>query len=381
MMTIKVPVNLNKGWLWLILMLLAGCQRVQEPVSSRRYFSEKLEFTLDTLAVGLSNPWGMAFLPDGKVLITERPGRLRMWSDGKLLDKPVEGLPQIWAHGQGGLLDIILHPDYTHNGWIYLAYSRKDGTGGNTAIGRGKLQGHQLVDFEELFFGQDRSDAPFHFGCRMVFDDQQFLYFTIGDRGEMQNAQQLTNHNGKVMRIHDDGTVPSDNPFAGWPAALPEIWSYGHRNIQGMAVHPVSRKIWTHEHGPKGGDEINIITRGGNYGWPLATFGINYDGTIITPDTTYPGTIDPVIHWTPSIAPCGMTFVTGDRYPGWQGNLLVGALAGQHIRRLELQDDRIVHQEVLLEGFGRFRDVRQAPDGFIYLLTENPGLFLRLRPL
>lgn len=334
----------------------------------------------EILAEGLENPWSMAFLPDGRILIAERPGRLRIFKDGVLLPEPVKGLPRIWAHGQGGLLDVVLHPLYNENGWIYLAYTTNEGDMGNTAIARARLSENNLIDFEELFSGSPLTSLPYHFGCRIVFEGSNLFYFPIGDRGEMHNAQKLSNHNGKVMRLHDDGSIPDDNPFVGVDTAKPEIWTYGHRNIQGMQLHPITGQLWTHEHGPRGGDEINIEQKGANYGWPKATFGINYNGTIISKDTSLPGMVDPIHYWVPSIAPCGMTFVTSDQYPNWKNNLLVGALAGMHIQRLVSDGNKVVHHEKLLEGFARFRDVRQGPDGYLYALTEGPGLFFRLRP-
>lgn len=337
-------------------------------------------FTVDTLATGLENPWGMEFLPDGRVLIVERPGRLRVWEDGTLHDEPVSGLPEIWAHGQGGLLDVKMHPDYDQNGWIYLAYSAPGSGGGNTAIGRARLSGGQLKDFEQIFQGQPFTSGGAHFGSRIVFDEDNYLFTTIGDRGRQNTAQELSNHHGTVMRLHDDGRVPDDNPFVNEPGAMPEIWSYGHRNIQGMVFHPETGDLWTHEHGAKGGDEINVIMKGENYGWPLATHGINYNGTIISPDTTLPGKIDPIMHWTPSIAPCGLDLVTSDKYPQWQGSLMVGALAGQHIHRVALQGREVVETEKLMQDFSRFRAIRQGPDGYLYVLTESPGLFFRIVP-
>jgi len=342
--------------------------------------SEKLSFSIDTLSTGLTNPWSIAFLPDGRILIAERPGRLRIWENGNRPDQSVAGLPEIWASGQGGLLDVALHPDYNENKWIYLAYSKQIGGVGNTAIARGKLIGNEFIDIEELFHGHPLTSSAYHFGSRIVFDDDNFMFFCIGDRGVMENAQMLTNHNGKVMRLNDDGSVPSDNPFVNEPGAMPEIWSYGHRNIQGMALHPQTRELWSHEHGPRGGDEINLIIKGENYGWPLVTHGINYDGTTITSDTTLPGMVDPILHWTPSIAPCGMTFVHGQQYSEWNGNILAGALAGQHIHRVEFEGNNVVHTETLLQDFARFRDIRIGSDGFIYVLTEQPGIFFRIMP-
>lgn len=341
---------------------------------------DELDFTVDTLATGLENPWGMEFLSDGRILITERPGRLRVWKDGELKEHSVDGLPEIWAHGQGGLLDVVMHPDYEENDWLYFVYAAPGLGGNNTAIGRGKLNNNELTEFERIFHGQPLTSGAQHFGSRIVFDDQNYLFTTIGDRGEMNTAQELDNHNGTVIRLFDDGSVPPDNPFVSEPDILPEIWSYGHRNIQGMIIHPETGDIWTAEHGPKGGDELNVIFRGENYGWPLVTHGINYDGSIITSDTTLPGMIDPIIHWTPSIAPCGMGIVTSDKYPQWNGNLMVGALAGQHIHRVVIDGREVTHTEKLLQGFARFRLIQQGPDGFLYALTENPGLLIKLEP-
>jgi aldose sugar dehydrogenase len=342
--------------------------------------SEKISFTIDTLAQGLENPWGMAFLPDGRILIAERPGRLRMYAQNELREQPVPGIPEIWANGQGGFMDIVLHPNYDENGWIYLAYAEPRGPGGNTSIARGRMRGNTFTDVEVIFRGEPATGAGHHFGSRIVFDDDGYLFTTIGDRGVMQNAQMLENHNGKVMRIYDDGRVPDDNPFTDVEGAMPEIWSYGHRNIQGMGLHPETRQLWTHEHGPRGGDEINLVSKGLNYGWPEVTHGINYDGTVITQDTTRAGMEDPVLHWTPSIAPCGLAFVDSERFPEWQNNMLVGALAGQHIHRVVIENDEVTGTEYLLQDFARFRDVRVGPDGYIYALTEAPGLFIRLVP-
>lgn len=368
----------------LILLLslsMLSCKAKEQEPPADLIDSEALSFTIDTLATGLENPWGMAFLPDGRILIAERPGRLRIFHDGQLLPEPVQGLPAIWAHGQGGLLDVVLHPNYAENQWIYIAYAAQGDPGvGNTAISRGKLVGNQFTEVELLFHGQPHTGRPHHFGTRMVFDDEGYMYFTIGDRGDQNTAQDLSNNHGTVMRFNDDGSVPPDNPFVNEPGARPETWSYGHRNIQGMALHPVTRELWAHEHGAQGGDEINRILKGKNYGWPLVTHGVNYNGTVISPDTTLPGMADPILHWTPSIAPCGLAFVSSSQYPGWENNMLVGALAGQHIHRVKIEANKVVHTERLLEGFARFRDIRQGPDGYIYVLTESPGLFFRIVP-
>lgn len=345
-----------------------------------QYQNEEIEFSIDTLASGLEIPWGMEFLPDGRILIVEKVGRLRIWADGELQDEAIGGLPEIWVNGQGGLLDVKLHPDYDQNKWLYLAYASPGDGGGNTAIGRGRLENNQLVDFEKIFQGQPYSGASVHFGSRIVFDADNYLYTTIGDRGQMANAQKLDTHTGTVLRMNDDGSVPSDNPFVNQENALPHIWSYGHRNIQGMAFHPETGELWTHEHGPMGGDEINVIRKGENYGWPEATYGLNYNGTVISPDSTLPGRVDPVLQWTPSIAPCGLEIVSGDKYPQWENNLMVGALAGQHIQRVVLDGNQVTETEKLLQGFARFRAIKQGPDGYLYVLSESPGLFFRLMP-
>lgn len=363
---------------FLAIFILQGCDFAQKPIFVGQ--SEALRFSLDTLAKGLENPWSIAFLPDGIVLITERPGRLRIWRDGKLIDKPVAGVPKVWVHGQGGLLDVISDPDYVQNKMIYLSLAQEQDEKGITAIYKAVFDQDKLTDVRQLFWGQPLTDETIHFGSRMVIDKEGYLYFSIGDRGVKENAQKLSNHCGKVLRIHTDGSVPADNPFIQHPDAMPEIWSYGHRNIQGMTLHPETGEIWAHEHGPQGGDEVNIILKGKNYGWPSATYGINYDGSVITENQTLPGMEDPLSHWTPSIAPCGMCFVTSDKYTPWKGNLLAGALAGQHIHRLVFKDNKVIHSEKLLEGYSRFRDVRQGPDGYIYVLTESPGMFLRIRP-
>ncbi len=362
-------------------LLLLACsgngqvERDQPPI-----ISEQLEFYVDTLATGLQNPWGLAFLPDGRILIAERPGTLRVWQNGQLNQEGISGLPPVWAHGQGGLLDVVLHPDFENNQLIYLVHAMRGENGGSTAISRGRLEGNQLTGTETIFHARPHTEAGHHFGSRLVFDGNGYMFSTIGDRGRMHTAQDLGSHNGTVIRLYEDGSVPADNPFVGQEGALPEIWSYGHRNIQGMQLHPETGQLWTHEHGPQGGDEINLIHPGLNYGWPEVTHGINYDGSIITTDTTRAGMEDPILHWTPSIAPCGLSFVSSDKYPGWQGDMLVGALVAQHIHRVTFSGTQVLSTEKLLEGFARFRDIRQGPDGYIYVLTEQPGLFIRITP-
>jgi aldose sugar dehydrogenase len=346
--------------------------------------TEEINFKLDTVASGLEVPWGMTWLPDGDMLVAERSGELFRFRNGTLINQ-IEGLPDIYDHGQGGLMDIRLHPDYGNNGWIYLAYStygpEGSSEGGNTAIMRARLQDNTLVDKEELFKGTPYSRSGVHFGCRMVFGNDGYLYFSIGDRGKKDNAQDLTNHAGKIHRITDDGQIPANNPFVDREDAMASIYSYGHRNPQGLVKHPETGVLWSHEHGPKGGDEINIIEKGLNYGWPEITYGINYDGTIITNDTVKAGMEQPVKQWTPSIAPCGMAFVTGDLFKAWENNLLTGSLSFRYLVRSEVQNNEVVHEEILLRDIGRVRNVDMGPDGYVYVAVETPGAIFRLIPV
>lgn len=343
--------------------------------------SEKQKFEVDTITTDLKNPWGMAFLPDGRALVTERAGEIRIIKDGKLLDEKIQGVPPVYAHGQGGLMDIQLHPDYDKNGWIYLSYSKQVADSGGTVIARAKLEGNNLTNLEELFQALPLSKSEVHFGSRIVFDGNGYMFFTSGERGKKENAQDLTNHLGKVLRLHDDGKVPSDNPFVSTIGAKSEIWSYGHRSLQGLYYDKETGILWEHEHGPRGGDELNIVEKGKNYGWPVITYGINYDSTIITDITEKEGMEQPIRYWVPSIAPCGLTMVTSDKYPNWKGNLLVGALAHQLVARVEVTDRKFVKEEKLLEKIGRVRVVTQSPDGYIYVAMENPGKIVRLVPV
>ena len=349
------------------------------------FSSEAQRFRAVTVTEGLEFPWGLAFLPDGRMLVTERPGRLRLVAaDGRLDPKPVEGLPPIAAVGQGGLLDVALHPDFAKNSWIYLSYAGEGPGGYGTEVLRAKLDGHALCDVQVIFRMQPKSKPGHHFGSRLVFDRQGYLYITLGDRGDMERAQRLDDHAGSVIRLHDDGRVPADNPLAGKLGVKPEKFTLGNRNVQGAALHPQTGEVWAHEHGPQGGDEINIIRAGVNYGWPVITHGRNYvTGTKIGEGTAKPGMAQPLLQWTPSIAPSGMAFYTGDRFPAWRGNLFVGALKFQMLVRLQLDGERVVHEERLLEGVvGRIRDVRNGPDGLLYLLTDSPqGRIVRLEPV
>ncbi len=369
-------------------LLLAACWLATVPAttSADTVTSEKLAFKVETIASGLSSPWGMAALPNGGMLITERTGSLRLLdAEGNLHPDPVEGTPSVNDGGQGGLLDIAIHPDYKNNGWIYLSYSSpkargEPGRGANTALLRAKLQNHQLIEQQVLFKALPNYAGGRHYGSRIVFDDANHVYLSIGDRGGRDEVQTLNNYRGKIVRLHDDGRIPSNNPFINTTNATPETWSWGHRNPQGMERHPVTGDIWSHEHGPKGGDELNRIISGQNYGWPVVTYGVNYSGTKITDQTTRADIVEPVTFWVPSIAPSGMAFITGDKYPTWENNLLVGSLKFQQIQRLELQGDTVTHTEILLDGIGRVRALEMGTDGFIYIAVESGGRIIRLAP-
>jgi aldose sugar dehydrogenase len=334
------------------------------------------------LVEGLDHPWSLAFLPDGHMLVTERPGRLNLIGrDFKR--SPIEGVPRVYASGQGGLLEVALHPRFAENGLIYLSYAGPGEGGASTELARAKLEGNRLVELRVLFVEEPKTTGGLHFGGRIVFDRAGFLYLTLGERGQMQRAQVPGNHHGSVIRLRDDGTVPPDNPYVGKPAWRPEKYDLGHRNMQGAALHPQTGRLWTHEHGPQGGDEINIIQPGTNYGWPVITYGVNYGtGTKIGEGTHKEGMMQPLYYWVPSIAPSGMAFYTGERFPQWKGNLFVGALRDQMLVRLELEGEKVVREERLLKGvLGRIRDVRNGPDGYLYLLTdENAGVLARLEP-
>ena len=346
--------------------------------------SEKHAFRISSLVTGLENPWSVAFLPDGRFLITERAGRLRLVSsDFKLDPKPIDGLPEVVSHGQGGLFDVVLHPQYAQNGWIYWAYNAPGPGGWGTALARGKLQDQRMTDVQVLFSMQPKTRSGFHFGGRIVFDQAGFVYLTLGDRGDKDRAQKLDDHAGSVIRLHDDGRVPDNNPFVKRAGALAEKWTLGNRNMQGAALHPQTGELWTHEHGPQGGDELNVMRSGLNYGWPVITYGVNYGlGTKIGEGQEKPGMVQALKVWVPSIAPSGMAFVSGSQFPQWQGSLLIGALRGQMLVRLTLDGEKVVSEERLFQGRpGRIRDVRMGPDGLVYLLTDDvQGALLRIEP-
>jgi glucose/arabinose dehydrogenase len=339
---------------------------------------------LVTVAEGLEHPWGIAFLPDGRALVTERPGRLRIVATDGKLGEPLAGVPAVHAVNQGGLLDVALDPDFGANRLVYLSFAESRDGGSGTAVARGRLTGGGLADVQVIFRQQPTVKGGHHFGSRLVFARDGRLFVTLGDRfSERARAQTLDSHLGKVVRIERDGKVPADNPFMDRAGALPEIWTYGHRNVQGAALHPATGELWTNEHGPRGGDELNRTLAGRNYGWPTVSYGIEYSGGKISDSPTAPGIEPPVHHWVPSIATSGLIFYTGDRFPKWRGSAFVGGLASKQVARLEMDGDRVVSEERLLEGVvdQRVRDVEQGPDGFIYLLTdEKKGRLLRIEP-
>jgi glucose/arabinose dehydrogenase len=341
-------------------------------------------FEVVTLTTGLVHPWGLAFLPDGSMLVTERPGRLRRISPTGALDPtPVAGVPAVVAQGQGGLLDVIVDPDFDQNRLIYLTYSAAGSGGAGTRVARADLTEQGLANLTVLLDMERKTNAGVHFGSRLAFGSDGMLYVGTGDRGDRRRSQDLADHAGKVLRIDPTGGIPADNPFANQTGALPEVYSWGHRNIQGMATHPDTGDIWAHEHGPRGGDELNKVEAGLNYGWPIITHGLEYSGAEVGDGISQKeGLEQPVIHWTPSVAPSGMAFYTGDKFPEWQGDLFVGALAGQHLARLQMDGERVIgHERLLVQQVGRIRDVRMGPDGFLYVLTDDSnGALIRLEP-
>lgn len=357
------------------------------PVDHQWVTSREHKFRVEQVAEGLTTPWSVAFLPDGRILVTELPGALRLIS-GKQVSPPVNGTPRVRARGQGGLLDVALHPHFASNGWIYLAFAHaatnaETANGGMTSVVRGRLKDHQWVDEQVVFRAPEWTyrSTDIHFGSRLVFDRDNHLFFSIGERGTQEHAQDLTRPNGKIHRVLDDGQIPPDNPFADQPGVCRSIWSYGHRNPQGLVWDTATGQFWGAEHGPRGGDELNLIRKGANYGWPRITYGINYNGTPITERTEMPGMEQPVIHWTPSIALCSLDLYRGDKFPRWKNNLLVTALAQEELRRLVVIRDRVVDQEVLFKGIGRVRDVVAGPDGLIYVVLNKPDRVVRLVPV
>lgn len=351
--------------------------------AAQTFTSDKATFQLETIAEGLAHPWALAFLPDGSQLVTERNGQLRRIRDGKLQKVPIEGLPDLVVSGQGGLLDVILHPDFENNQTLFLSYAHKVSREGmTTRVARATLQGDRLEDVEVIFEAMPRGDTSRHFAGRMEFDAEGRLYVAVGDRGKMDRAQLTDDDAGGVHRITIEGDPAPGNPFLDDSAVNDSFFTYGNRNIQGMTIHPETGEIWSNEHGPRGGDEINIIRAGNNYGWPTVTYGIEYSGATISNKTTMEGVTDPLHYWDPSIAPSGMAFYTGEQFPEWQGDLFVGALKMRKLVRLRIEDEKVIEEEDLLTDLGeRIRDVRMGPDGALWLLTDSSdGKVYRIRP-
>lgn len=359
--------------------LLCSATAVAVLISSSTVLSKSFEVT--EIASGLKHPWGMAFLPDGSALITERTGGLiHMKQDGSL-STPISGLPEAVTRGQGGMLGLAVHPDFSNTREVYVCLSVAGEGGQSSEVHKGILNDGKLENVSRVFQALPKVDSGFHFGCRVNFDQSGNVFISLGDRGSFKERSQETDaHFGKVVRVQQDGQAVADNPFVGGPA--PEIYSYGHRNVQGMTVHPETGAIWTHEHGPKGGDEINILAKGANYGWPSITYGVNYNGSVITEDTEKEGMLQPLIYWDPSIAPSGMTFYNGDAFEHWQGDLFIGSLKFRYLKHLEMDGDKVVAQNNLLEDLDyRIRDVVQGPDGYLYLLTDaSDGKVLKIHP-
>jgi glucose/arabinose dehydrogenase len=355
-----------------LLLALAGLATYRPLSAEQSKATTVTNVALKPIATGLVSPWSIAFLPDGKILVTEKPGRLRVIEHGKLLAAPVSGVPMLEELGQGGLLDVVLHPNYLKNGWLYLSYTAKDEQGVGVEVMRAKLKHHQLQQQEVIFTQRPKLQKDHHFGARIVFDQQGYLYITLGDRGEQERAQVVSHHIGKVIRLHDDGRIPKDNPVISPSEQATEAYTFGHRNVQGAVMNPSTGKIWTHEHGPQGGDEINILQAGVNYGWPVITYGVNYFiGTKIGEGTHKAGMAQPLYKWVPSIAPSGMAFYTGDAYPSWEGQLFIGSLKFQTLVKLKLDGDKVISEQRIFKNIGRVRDVRQGLDGLLYMVADD----------
>lgn len=388
---IRLALPLVAGLLFIFFAYCLQIPRAQA-AEAKNFKSQKENFTVKTVADGLQHPWSLAFLPNGDMLVTEREGRLRFIKDGKLQAAPVKGAPKVLAEEQGGLLGIALHPKFAENQFVYLAYSAGKRQASGTEVARAKFNGASLEDLTVIFKAEPKVNGSpnpkrvisAHYGGRLLFAPDGNLFISLGDRyGFRDRAQNLDAHLGKIIRIKDDGSAPDDNPFKGQAGAKPEIYTYGHRNVQGLALRPGTSQIWISEFGPLGGDELNLLKPGANYGWPKITYGIDYDGSVISDKTEAPGMEQPVVKWAPSISPSGITFYDGDKFPNWKGNLFIANLGGAHLRRLTFDGDRVVAQEELLADLDeRLRDVVQGPDGLLYLLTDDPanGRVLKLEP-
>ncbi len=364
---------------------------ITRPPTPEAIETQDYKIKVEVFADALEVPWAVDFIDENTALITERPGRLRMVKNGQLLPGPVEGIPEVLNEGQGGLMDVAVDPNYAENGYIYLAYSHelKGSAGSNertlamTRIVRGQIMGNRWINQQVIFEAPEESylTTRHHYGSRIVFDHDGFLYFSIGERGYQDMAQDVTKPNGKVHRIMKNGDIPKDNPFVNTSDAIKSIYSFGNRNPQGLAVHPVSGALWETEHGPFGGDELNLIQAGKNYGWPVITYGRNYDGSIITDNSVKEGMEQPNLYWKPSIAVCGLDFYSGDLFPKWKNKLMVGALKYEEVKLLHIDDDRVIHEQTIVKNLGRVRDVQTGPDGAVYIVLNNPDKVIRLTPL
>ncbi len=345
--------------------------------------SEKLLFKVDTLSDQLKSPWGMTWISDGRMLVTEKKGKIRVFKDDKLTADTIQGLPEVFAVSQAGLFDVVTHPKYDENGWIYIAYAKMfEDSAAATTIMRFKLDGNMAVEKQDLISAGPPWKGGQHFGGRIVFDNDGYLFFSNGEKSKIpMKAQNLNNAHGKIHRIKDDGTIPTDNPFTDSLGNVTSIWTYGNRNPQGLYFDKASNRLWETEHGPKGGDELNIIEKGKNYGWPIISYGIGYDDKPITELTQKEGMEQPVHYWVPSIATAGMIIVSSDNYPTWKGNALIGALAQQHIARVELNGTEAGAEEKLLQDIGRVRQIAESPDGYIYAITEGTNLLIKIVPI
>lgn len=390
-MTREIPATAARAVLLGCAMLLCGAGVLDRAARAESRAGEIApssagDLRVEVVADGLSHPWALAFLPDGPMLVTERPGRIRLVSPQGELSAPLAGAPRVWASAQGGMLDLILDRDFSANATVYFCFAEPVDGGGRTALARARLvDGPRpgLGDVQIIFRQEGPLSAGYHYGCRIVQAPDRNLFLTLGDHYTPRDqAQNLANHLGKIVRVAPDGSVPPDNPFLGRPGARPEIWSYGHRNPQSLAINPASGQLWEIEHGPRGGDEVNIILPGRNYGWPVIGYGIDYSGARIHESTHKEGMEQPIKYWVPSIAPSGMAFLAADLFPTWRGSLFTGALAGRMLSRLSIDGDKVTGEERLLEKLGeRIRDVREGPDGALWLLTDNdPGRILRLSP-
>jgi len=370
-----------KWYFALLGLMMLACQHPNAQNDLTLKVPNDRPYTIEMVFDGVQNPWGMDWLPDGSMLITEKSGVLFHLKDGNATE--ISGLPEVFNWGQGGLLDVAVHPDFGQNKWVYftMATTIGGGEGGNTTLVRGQLNENRLDSIEVLYKATPNVPDGQHFGSRIAFDQKGHVFFSVGDRFHRdQYPQDINVDGGKIYRLNEDGSIPKDNPFFNTPGANKAIYSYGHRNPQGLAMHPETGVLWEHEHGPRGGDELNIIEPGLNYGWPIITYGINYNGTIITEQTEDPQMQQPQYYWVPSIAPCGMTFVTGDRYPQWKNQLLVGSLKFAYIEMLQLEGTKVVGRQKIAENIGRVRNVKMGPDDIVYVSVEGEGV-VRLKPL